>query len=448
MNGILARVARIDRAYAAATGTIGATLALQLVVALSGVIAARMLGVTGRGHSATLWLVVVILGQLGTLGMPSAVTYFVARNPSAARAIVRLVRRPATVQALTLVGLQALTLVVVLRGEALRFALAGAVTLAILPPLVAQEYGLALLQGQQRFRAFNLMRLLPYSLYALALAVAFVIDNRSGLILVTGLWVLTAGMSGVTTVAVARAGLPGLTAKLATPTPTPQALRRFGLQSVLGTATVLEQLQLDQAIVAIILPQSSLGLYVAAVAFANLPRFVGLAIGTVAYPDVAGRSDSRQARRRVWFYVLIDALVCGVIAGTIELLVSRVLPLFFGPPFAAAVPVAQILVLSGFLQSIRRVLSDGARGIGHPGLATFAEITSWVVLAPSLLLLTPSLGLRGVAWALVVAPAVATVVLVVGLLLGRRPGHGRGPRIVPLTEASGVTDASFVTDTP
>ena len=437
-------LATLDRAYAAATGTIGASLALQFVVTVGGVLAARMLGVTDRGRLATLWLIILIPAQLGTLGMPSAVTYFVARDPSAARPILRSLRHPGRLQALALVAVQAATLALVLSGEPNKFVVAGLLTLAVLPTIVAHEYGLALLQGLQRFRIFNLMRMLPATLYAIALTGAFLTVAHPGLELVTGLWVATSCVAGISSLGVAMAGLPPSTSPRPIGVPTIRSIRGFGLRSVLGTATVLEQLQLDQAIVGLLLAQTQLGLYVTAVAFANLPRFIGQAIGIVAYPDVAATLDPREARRRVVRYALIDVAVCGAIGVGIELLVGRLLPFFFGEAFAAAVPVARILVLSGVIQSARRVLADGARGVGKPGLVTCAEICSWIVLAPSVALLTPSLGLRGVAYALVVAPSVATVVIVVGLRFWRPAGREPRPSAGTLIQATGVADSTGV----
>ena len=69
---------------------------------------------------------------------------------------------------------------------------------------------------------------------------------------------------------------------------------------------------------------------------------------------------------------------------------------------------------------MRRVLSDGARGIGRPGAGTMAEVVSWVVLLPALTFALP-FGILGVAWALTLSAATS----VTALLIMLRPSAGQ-----------------------
>ena len=62
-------------------GSLGAGLAIQCCLIASGVAVARMLGVQHRGQFALMTLFPAVLTQLGGLGVPTAVTYFVARRP-------------------------------------------------------------------------------------------------------------------------------------------------------------------------------------------------------------------------------------------------------------------------------------------------------------------------------------------------------------------------------
>ena len=74
-----------DATLAIATG-----FAIQAVLVVTGVLLARMLGPDGRGYLAALILWPLVITQLGNLGIPSALTYSIARDPSASRAIARL----------------------------------------------------------------------------------------------------------------------------------------------------------------------------------------------------------------------------------------------------------------------------------------------------------------------------------------------------------------------
>ena len=59
------------------------------------------------------------------------------------------------------------------------------------------------------------------------------------------------------------------------------------------------------------------------------------------------------------------------------------------------------------------MLTDGAQGLGRPGLGTIAEVSSWVFLLPALAIFTPLWDARGVALALAVSAALSFAVLLV-----------------------------------
>src|SRR5205807_7294363 len=84
-----------DRIGAVARGTGGSVLAggsLQLIVAASGIMAARLLGVADRGHLALLWVVTGAIGQLMSLGVHVAISYQIASGRSPLTVVGRLRR--------------------------------------------------------------------------------------------------------------------------------------------------------------------------------------------------------------------------------------------------------------------------------------------------------------------------------------------------------------------
>ena len=95
--------------------------------------------------------------------------------------------------------------------------------------------------------------------------------------------------------------------------------------------------------------------------------------------------------------------------------------------FGPAVDVARILLISAFMFSLTRVLSDCARGAGRPALGSLAELVALGSMLPFVLLLSAS-GVRGVAVALCLAAAAGTATIVVGMLVGR-PRRGVVPTV-------------------
>src|SRR5918999_2584105 len=92
---------RVRRAVRTATaGSILSAVVGQIVGVASGVAAARVLGVEGRGYLALLVLFPTIFALVGALGLPLAATFAVAREPRRARAVVHALFLPAVRQAL------------------------------------------------------------------------------------------------------------------------------------------------------------------------------------------------------------------------------------------------------------------------------------------------------------------------------------------------------------
>src|SRR5438132_5321302 len=77
-----APLTRPKRALVLTLGTNFAVLALTVV---SGTLNARLLGPRGRGELAAIQTIPAALAGIAVLGLPSAVGYFTARNPSEVR---------------------------------------------------------------------------------------------------------------------------------------------------------------------------------------------------------------------------------------------------------------------------------------------------------------------------------------------------------------------------
>ena len=112
-----------DAALAVATG-----FAIQAVLVVTGPLLARMLGPDGRGYLAALILWPLVITQLGNLGIPSALTYSIARDSSASRAVARLGLSFALPQALLLIAFQSLWLLLILHGDPHEVRVAGWLT--------------------------------------------------------------------------------------------------------------------------------------------------------------------------------------------------------------------------------------------------------------------------------------------------------------------------------
>jgi O-antigen/teichoic acid export membrane protein len=268
---------------------------------------------------------------------------------------------------------------------------------------------LAVLQGQHRFDAFNLLRVIPTSSYVVVVLALFLF-GRADLVAVTIAYVGTTFLGGVLTLAVATRRLPKSRPDPAGPRIWEMA--RFGFKSLLATVSPVDALRLDQIAVGLFLNPVALGYYVVAQSLTGLPRLVAISMGMIVYPRIASQPDAAAARRSVWKYFAFGAALCAGIAGALAVAAGVLIRLFFGSEFSSAVLIARLLLLAVVFITARRILTDGANGLGHPGLGTIAEVASWVILLPSLALLLPPYGAEGVAIALVIAWGGSLVIMI------------------------------------
>ena len=388
-------------------GSLLASFYSQAAVVVTGILTARSLGPTDRGYWALLVLVPAILQQLGTLGLPLATTYFIASERGKERAVLRAIRTPAIAQVLALTVIQAAVLWFLVEGEPDRVRLAAGASLLLIAGAVADMYGKAILQGQGRFTALNIVRPTTVT-FALVGIVALFATGDARLAPVAAVWVAATLAGGAVTLAVAlaRRDRRGQVEHVAR-----GPMVRFGLRGLLGSASPIETFRVDQAAIGLVLPAQELGLYVAALSFTNLPALISRSVGMIALPQVA-RTAARGSSD-IWRFFWVSVALTGIVVVLLELWAGFLVPLFFGEDFEDAVPMTRILLVGAFLYAARRVLTDGVSGSGMPGLGSIAELSSWFVLVPLMAILVGPWGAEGVATALTISAAFSLAVLVV-----------------------------------
>jgi O-antigen/teichoic acid export membrane protein/O-antigen ligase len=401
-------------------GSLVASGTAQVLLTMSGVLVARGLGPEDRGYLALIVVVSGICVLVGSVGLPTAVTYYVARQPAGAREIARSLAIPYLGQTLVTIAAQLAVLFLFVHDDPRRVQVAAFISILLVPGILSHSYGLGILQGQERFRPFNVLRILPTAVYAFAVLAVFVAGMAS-LVVLMSTWALSMFLGGLLALGIALRGLPEEDPYAAGPGR--RRLTRFGLKSLVGSTSPIEALRLDQALVGLLLAPITLGLYVVAQAFTNLPRVVAMSVGLVAYPHVASQPDPAQARRSLWRYFFVGVAIAGIVIAVLELGSAQLVSFFFGDEFDAAIPIARVLLLATLFMCARRVLTDGVNGLGRPGLGTLAEVVSWVLLVPTIAVLLPTHGAVGVALALAISWFMSLVLLIVLVLASGRPGY-------------------------
>lgn len=395
----------------AVRSTVATSLLIQLTLVGTGILLARELGPVDRGHFAYVTLIAIIAWQLGGLGLPQALTHYAARQPAAAARLLQSVRPAFNLQVAVATVATAVLFLVTVNDRPDHVKVGAIVAVAVVPPMAAQLLALGVLQGLREFRAYNGIRLLR-NLSFLILGLILVAVDQASFVVLAVAWGISRTLG---TIFVMRlAGDAAARRGTATPTGGPDSaeLRSFGRRSLLAASSPTESYRIDQAVVAFFLAPQALGFYVVAVAFNNLPRFLGQAIGIVLSPTISADTDPARARSEVWRFTTKTAVALAPVIAALVVAMPTLIRFFFGEAFADATLPAQILAVGSYLYAIRRVLSDAARGAGHPGAGSIAEVVSTVVALGALVIMVPLFDLEGAAVALSASSAAALAVLV------------------------------------
>ena len=164
----------------------------------------------------------------------------------------------------------------------------------------------------------------------------------------------------------------------------------------------------------------ALGIYVVAIAFSNLPRFVAQSIGSVAFPRIAS-ADSEAARWAPRSAPPESAILAiAAIVAALLMALPVLVPLLFGDDFEEAIGVGRILLVGAFFLSVHRLLTELARGLGHPGYGSITEVVNGVVFVLGVLVFATPATEKGVALAVLAGGIASTALLSAFLIRLRR----------------------------
>ncbi len=177
---------------------------------------------------------------------------------------------------------------------------------------------------------------------------------------------------------------------------------RYGLSAQIGTLEPFSGLRLDVLALTVLSATHDLGLYMAALAWANLIRVQGYAIGQVVLPEVAKRGD----RTEQWRIIRCFMLLVGVVGGGRHRDVRRNVSATFRVWRSFCVGSANVEDSGGRgcgggdVPDIGRRCSGHGQGAGYFHRGELTGVSCGIV---ALVLLVPEQGATGAAWAVLIA---------------------------------------------
>ncbi|WP_446664557.1 lipopolysaccharide biosynthesis protein [Flexivirga sp. B27] len=387
--------------------TASSNLALPMAALITSPFLARGLGVADRGHLAAATAPMLLAGTAATFGLPEALTYFTARRPQAARAMLYRALRVLLVGAV-LVALLAIGAADWLAGgnPEVRDLIIG---LSILiPPAIAVGAARGVAMGLHRWRLVALERITSAVLRVVAV---FALFFTGQLTVVTAALAIT-GPTAVTLLVYLpifrlRAAPAVLTETQDTSSEASAAsvseLSRFGLRAWAGSVSGILLSRLDQAIMVPIAGSTQLGLYTVATNIADVTVLANNAMRDVTLAaDAAERKDARlfrTARVSLLVALAVALVVCATVWWWIDLV--------FGSEFHDATSAVLILIASAAIATPGSVMGAALTARGLPGLRSISLFGAFIADIVALVLLGPALGAVGAAIATAIGNQVA-----------------------------------------
>lgn len=149
----------------------------------------------------------------------------------------------------------------------------------------------------------------------------------------------------------------------------------YSILTSLGSIAVVSNNRLDQALMPAQTTPAELGLYAVAVTVAEIP----LVFSALAARDILQLGSAQSSLNAIFSQVglYVTAFVTGTIA--MAVLSPWLLPLVFGQAFAAAVPSILWLAVSTFCGGCAWMLGNFLSSIGRPGSSALIPLTGMIV---------------------------------------------------------------------
>ncbi|MFC0681414.1 oligosaccharide flippase family protein [Lysobacter korlensis] len=384
--------------------------ASSFLVPLTGVLTAPILaqglGVAGRGAAAAALAPSALVVAVATLGLPEALTYYLAKHPRITRPAVGWSAVIASVLGAACFVLVLVALPFLSTGDPELGDLILLATALVIPALVVAIFRGAA-SGRQMWNAVATERVVNAALRIVVLGALFVLDQLTvfNAVLVTSLAPIIAGVVYWRLWTVPPAG----DADQPFAGNVGRALMSFGSRMWIGAVASMVLARVGQIIMAPLSSLAELGLYIVATTISDVPLIVALAVRDALYGVNSRTNDPQQITTTSRISVLIGGAGCLAIGVTLPAWMGPV----FGDGFEAAIIPTWMLMVSALLCIPGLMASAGLGAWGRPGLRSLGLTLTLAIYIPVFILLVPLAGAIGAAWTSIVANVVLTTFNVV-----------------------------------
>ena len=379
---------------------IGWTLAVRLLMTansvIAGIIVARWLGADGLGQLGVINVTVAMVVQIGSAGLPSANTYFIAKDKSQLLSVAINSLLFASIIG-TLLAF-ALTIVSHARPSWFGFISPELFKIASIsiPFQLVTLIGLNIFLALGEVRRFNLLDLAGQSFVLVNALVALIVLN-SGLMTLVGLNTTAAVAVGLIIIILVAMHATKLKTGISSWRIDLKLLGRmfgYGLKFHISILAAALMFRADLLVVNHFHGAANAGVYTVASQVAMMLMILPGVIATLLFPRITAERDLRgETTSRITRHTVFVMLVVCMFAVPFSFL----LPALYGWAFSDATVQLLILLPGVYLVGIQSVFAQHFNAIGLPPAIPAFWLSTLLVHVAMLFVLVPPLGARGAA---------------------------------------------------
>jgi O-antigen/teichoic acid export membrane protein len=380
--------------WAVLQSTVGAVATL-LLNASTGILTARALLPAGRGEMAAMILWPLFLAYISSLGMPSALIYFL-RN----RADQRAELIPTGLLGSVLLGCIAAVagaffLPFWLHNYSPAIIHASQFFLLATPLCAVNQSGRAVLEASGSFIASNSV-LVAQPAATLAMLLVLLATHRLTPISAASVYIGATLASLVIVLTRVHRVVP---MRWRIRVDAMRLLLGYGIRSygvdILGAFA----LQVDQVLVIRLLNPAAMGVYGVALSLSRMFNVFQGAVVTVLFPRASGRTHA-EIRTMTEFSTRITTMLTAMFALVASLVGPFLLRTLYGREYGGASVTLDLLLVEVTLSGAVFIMAQAYMAMGRPGMVTIVQSMGLSLSIPLMLLLIPYWGINGAAVAL------------------------------------------------
>jgi O-antigen/teichoic acid export membrane protein len=389
--------------------SVAAKLLIIAFNAATGILTARTLAPAGRGDLATLILWPIFLGSAITLGVPSALTYQLRRDPKNQSSLLTAALLLGLGCSLIAIAIGVVFLPHWIPQYSPETILWARIFVCSAPLQSLGLVGRAALESRGNFTASN--RLLVFSPMLTLVWLIVLAATHSMTPLRAAVAYVTVGIIPVLWMLrqLHQEFRPAFTNLAASS----RQLLSYGLRSYGIDLCGTMSLYVDQALVIRILAPEAMGIYVVALSLSRMLNAFHGSVVMVLFPRAVAQTpkvihEMTSFSTRLSTLLTATAGLCIIAAG------PQVLTLLYGHRYTQAAPILRVLVCEVVLAGATTVLSQAFMALGRPGVVTFFQIVGLLLTIPLMLLLAPRYGTLGAATALLLSTSIRFLLVLIG----------------------------------